>query len=69
MMYQLFNNYLNTTQLIMTGILFTFFITFLALKFPLPFLPVDQGREFAINGKLSKGSDITFLRHAKRISG
>ena len=55
MMYQLFNNYLNTTQLIMTGILFTFFITFLALKFPLPFLPVDQGREFAINGKLSKG--------------
>ena len=39
----------------MTGILFTFFITFLALKFPLPFLPVDQGREFAINGKLSKG--------------
>ena len=54
-MYQLFNNYLNTTQLIMIGILFTFFITFLALKFPLPFLPVDQGREFAINGKLSKG--------------
>ena len=39
----------------MIGILFTFFITFLALKFPLPFLPVDQGREFAINGKLSKG--------------
>ena len=35
MMYQLFNNYLNTTQLIMTGILFTFFITFLALKFDL----------------------------------
>lgn len=55
MMYSLFTNYLNATQIIMIGIFFTFFITFFALKFPLPFLPVDQGREFAINGKLSKG--------------
>lgn len=55
MMYQLFSTYFNPSQMIMIGVLFTFFITFLALKFPLPFLPVDQGREFAINGGLSKG--------------
>ncbi len=39
----------------MLGILITFILTFLALKFPLPFLPSDQGRAFAVNGNLSKG--------------
>ena len=39
----------------MLGVVVTFIITFLVLSFPLPFLPVDQGRAYAVNGKLSKG--------------
>jgi len=39
----------------MLGVVVTFIITFLVLCFPLPFLPVDQGRAYAVNGKLSKG--------------
>ena len=51
----LLNQFLNTEQLWGVGLLVTFAITFLACKFPLPFLPVDKGREFAVNGELSKG--------------
>ncbi|WP_411335624.1 phospho-N-acetylmuramoyl-pentapeptide-transferase [Ruminococcus gauvreauii] len=54
-MYNIFNHYLSTNQIVMLGILITFILTFLALKFPLPFLPSDQGRAFAVNGNLSKG--------------
>ncbi|MCH1978310.1 phospho-N-acetylmuramoyl-pentapeptide-transferase [Lawsonibacter sp. OA9] len=54
-MYNILNHYLNTNQIVMLGILITFILTFLALKFPLPFLPSDQGRAFAVNGNLSKG--------------
>jgi len=39
----------------MIGIVVAFVITFLALKRPLPFLPSDKGRDYALNGNLSKG--------------
>lgn len=51
----LLNNFMSEAQIIGVGTLITFVITFLALKFPLPFLPVDKGREYALNGQLSKG--------------
>lgn len=46
---------LSPNQVVMIGILFAFLFTFVCLKFPFPFLPKDQGREFAVNGALSKG--------------
>lgn len=51
----LLTGYMSEIQLLGLGALATFLITFIALKFPLPFLPVDKGREFAVNGELSKG--------------
>ena len=42
-------------QVIMIGMLVAFVLTFLCLRFPFSFLPKDQGREYAINGALSKG--------------
>lgn len=54
-MYYLLKNQLTINQIAMLGMLVSFLVTFLALKFPLPFLPTDQGRAFAVNGGLSKG--------------
>lgn len=54
-MYEILNDYLNPNQIAMTGVLVAFVLTFLGLKFPFPFLPKDHGREFAVNGALSKG--------------
>lgn len=54
-MYQLLSTYMTTNQIAMLGILFGFVLTFLCLCFPFPFLPKDHGREFAVNGALSKG--------------
>lgn len=54
-MYYLLRDALSVNQIAMLGMLAAFIITFLALKFPLPFLPMDQGRAFAVNGGLSKG--------------
>ncbi len=54
-MYTILNEYLTLNQIVMIGILVTFAITFLLLKHPFPFLPKDQGRDFAVNGQLSKG--------------
>ncbi|WP_310601564.1 phospho-N-acetylmuramoyl-pentapeptide-transferase [Anaerosporobacter sp.] len=54
-MYKIWSNYLNTNQIVMIGIVVAFIMTFLALKHPLPFLPSDKGREYALNGALSKG--------------
>lgn len=54
-MYQLFTDFIPANQIILVGIILTFLITFLALKYPFSFLPKDQGRDFAVNGKLSKG--------------
>lgn len=54
-MYNLLSDVLSVNQIAMIGVLVSFLLTFFALKFPLPFLPVDQGRAFAVNGGLSKG--------------
>ncbi len=54
-MYNLLKDIMTPNQIAMVGILVSFFITFIVLKFPLPFLPQDQGRAFAVNGGLSKG--------------
>lgn len=54
-MYNLLSQYMTSNQVAMLGIIVTFIITFLALKHPFPFLPRDQGRDFAVNGALSKG--------------
>lgn len=54
-MYSFLQQYLSNGQIIMLGILASFLVTFLLLKFPFPFLPQDQGRDYAVNGELSKG--------------
>lgn len=54
-MYSFLQQYFSNGQIIMRGILVTFLVTFLLLKFPFPFLPRDQGRDYAVNGELSKG--------------
>ncbi|MCI8769923.1 MAG: phospho-N-acetylmuramoyl-pentapeptide-transferase [Lachnospiraceae bacterium] len=51
MLYQ----YMPSNQIAMMGVLFAFILTFFCLRFPFSFLPKDQGREFAVNGALSKG--------------
>ena len=48
-------HYMPSSQVAMLGVLFAFTLTFFCLKFPFSFLPKDQGREFAVNGALSKG--------------
>ena len=64
-MYHILIEYMSAGQIIMIGVLAAFLLTFLGLKFPFKFLPVDQGREFAINGELSKGKTrgvgLTFI--------
>ncbi|MBQ1994340.1 MAG: phospho-N-acetylmuramoyl-pentapeptide-transferase, partial [Lachnospiraceae bacterium] len=54
-MYNVLIDYLTPNQIAIIGILFGFVLTFLGLKYPFGFLPVDQGREFAVNGALSRG--------------
>lgn len=54
-MYNLLAQYLEPAQIICAGIVVTFILTFLMLKHPFSFFPSDQGREFAVNGALSKG--------------
>lgn len=54
-MYNLLKDILSVNQIAMIGTLAAFLLTFLALRYPLPFLPTDQGRAFAVNGGLSKG--------------
>lgn len=54
-MYKILSNYLSVNQIVMIGIVVAFVITFLALKRPLSFLPSDKGRDYALNGNLSKG--------------
>ncbi|MDD7740623.1 MAG: phospho-N-acetylmuramoyl-pentapeptide-transferase [Fusicatenibacter sp.] len=54
-MYHLLSRYFSASQLAMLGIIFTFLLTFFALKHPFPFLPSDHGRDFAVNGSLSRG--------------
>jgi phospho-N-acetylmuramoyl-pentapeptide-transferase len=54
-MYKILSNKLSVNQIVMIGIVVAFVITFLALKHPLPFLPSDRGRDYALNGNQSKG--------------
>jgi phospho-N-acetylmuramoyl-pentapeptide-transferase len=54
-MYYLLREVLTTNQIAMLGVLVAFALNFLLLRFPLPFLPTDQGRAFAVNGAQSKG--------------
>ncbi len=54
-MYSLLSQYMTLNQIAICSILFAFIVTFLLLRFPAPFLPKDQGREFAVNGALSRG--------------
>lgn len=54
-MYNILRTWLEPNQIVIIGILAAFALTFVGLKFPFPFLPIDHGREFAINGALSKG--------------
>ncbi|WP_455718428.1 phospho-N-acetylmuramoyl-pentapeptide-transferase, partial [Anaerosporobacter sp.] len=54
-MYKILSSDLSVNQIVMIGIVVAFVITFLALKHPLPFLPSDKGRDYALNGKQSKG--------------
>ena len=54
-MYQFLVDFMSANQVIMIGMLVAFVLTFLCLRFPFSFLPKDHGREYAINGALSKG--------------
>lgn len=54
-MYYILSGTLTPNQILMVGMLATFLLTFFMLKHPFSFLPSDHGREFAVNGNLSKG--------------
>ena len=54
-MYNILKDFLDPNQIAVAGILVAFVLAFAGLAFPFPFLPVDHGREFAVNGALSKG--------------
>lgn len=54
-MYYILKDFMSPNQIAMVGVLVAFILTFLGLRFPFPFLPVDHGREYAVNGALSKG--------------
>ncbi len=54
-MYHILKDILTTNQIAMLGVLASFLLGFILLKFPFPFLPRDQGRAFAVNGALSRG--------------
>lgn len=55
MLYYFFNGITNTQQYIAIAFVSAFVVCFILLKLKLPFLPKDKGREFAVNGEVSKG--------------
>lgn len=55
MLYYILDDFVNTKQYIAIASILAFAICFVLLKLKLPFLPKDKGREFAVNGELSKG--------------
>ncbi|MCQ2507461.1 MAG: phospho-N-acetylmuramoyl-pentapeptide-transferase [Dorea sp.] len=55
MLASILNNVMSVSQLEMLGTFAGFLVTFLLLAKKFSFLPHDQGREFAINGELSRG--------------
>lgn len=54
-MFSLIGKTISDNSLLVLGVIFSFAITWLALKFGSRFLPKDHGREFAVNGELSAG--------------
>lgn len=54
-MYNILKEFLEPNQIAVVGILVAFLLAFFGLKFPFPFLPTDHGRDFAVDGALSKG--------------
>ncbi len=54
-MYYLLKDILTLNQIAMLGVLVSFLFCFVALKYPVSFLPQDQGRAFAVNGEQSRG--------------
>ena len=63
MLYHLLENVMSEEQLIYVtpmvflSLLIAFVLCYVLLKAKLPFLPEDKGREFAVNGELSKGKN------------
>ena len=55
MLYYIFNGITNTQQYIAIAFVLAFVVCFVLLKLKLPFLPKDKGRDFAVNGEVSKG--------------
>lgn len=55
MLYHILDRFINIQQYIIAASVFAFVICFAVLKLKLPFLPKDKGREFAVNGEVSKG--------------
>lgn len=54
-MYNILSKSMSPNNILMLGMIVTFVLTFLLLEHPFPFLPSDHGRDFAVNGSLSKG--------------
>ena len=55
MLYDILLSNLTQHQIVAIGMLVAFFVTFISLNMRFSFLPQDHGREFALNGELSKG--------------
>ncbi len=55
MLYDQLMNFVTPAQAVSTAMILTFLLTFITLNMKFSFLPRDKGRDFAINGALSKG--------------
>lgn len=55
MLFYILDNFTNVGQYIAIASILSFVICFILLKLKLPFLPKDKGRDFAVNGEVSKG--------------
>lgn len=55
MLFYILDNFTNVEQYIAIASILSFVICFILLKLKLPFLPKDKGRDFAVNGEVSKG--------------
>ena len=55
MLYSFFNSLLGGSGVLLVGAVISFLLTIVGLILGRKILPKDQGREFAVNGALSKG--------------
>lgn len=55
MFYQYLSNVISSSQILCLAAAMGFLISFVLLDMRFPFLPRDHGRDFAVNGALSKG--------------